>query len=277
VESADQRSRDSAPSERFEALKLLYEENAKVAAVFWEWRHKVMTFFFTVIAALIALAGWGYRHDLGRFDALPLFVAGLLAFVGAGLNVRTGRIVAATYLSGARVESELAGVAGAPGLGDYTIYGSLLRSRVNRAVFLAAAAVIPIMALAQAVQRTITLRPPSEEAAAHLRRAVKSARIVNALWTIGEAALFIWAEFICLRRLEIGSVPFGGTSIVWTALLYGALYVTFLRLGALVDEGDAHGVVAWADRNGAFGRARSSGRPSAPESQTGEPPERPGR
>jgi hypothetical protein len=36
--------------------------------------------------------------------------------------------------------------------------------------YLAAAAVIPIMALAQAVQRTITLRPPTESAAVVMRR-----------------------------------------------------------------------------------------------------------
>lgn len=28
-------------------LSILYEENAKVAAVFWEWRNKLLTYYFT--------------------------------------------------------------------------------------------------------------------------------------------------------------------------------------------------------------------------------------
>jgi hypothetical protein len=43
-----------------ENLNLLYQENAKVAAIFWEWRFKLMASFFAVIAALFALAGWFY-------------------------------------------------------------------------------------------------------------------------------------------------------------------------------------------------------------------------
>ena len=33
---------------------LLYSENARGAVAFWEWRHKVMTRFFTAIAATVA-------------------------------------------------------------------------------------------------------------------------------------------------------------------------------------------------------------------------------
>src|SRR5215213_7024900 len=47
-------------------LSLLYQENAKVAAIFWEWRHKVMTNFFTAIVALFALSGWFYQQQFGR-------------------------------------------------------------------------------------------------------------------------------------------------------------------------------------------------------------------
>ena len=38
----------------------LYEENAKVTAIFWEWRHKVLTHFFGVSGALLAVTGWLY-------------------------------------------------------------------------------------------------------------------------------------------------------------------------------------------------------------------------
>jgi hypothetical protein len=57
-----------------EKLILLYQENAKVAAIFWEWRHKVMTNFFTGMVALFALFGWFYQQlDLRRFLFAPLF------------------------------------------------------------------------------------------------------------------------------------------------------------------------------------------------------------
>ena len=34
---------------------LMYQENAKIVAIFWEWRHKEMTFFFAGIAPPRAL------------------------------------------------------------------------------------------------------------------------------------------------------------------------------------------------------------------------------
>ena len=45
-----------------QALSLLYTENAKVAATFWEWRHKVMERFFTAIAGVV-VGGWWVYHD----------------------------------------------------------------------------------------------------------------------------------------------------------------------------------------------------------------------
>jgi hypothetical protein len=95
---------------------------------------------------------------------------------------------------------------------------------------------------------------------------------VNAVWTAAEAAFFIWAEYICLRQLQTGVPPFGGTRVVWIALLYGALYVTFLRLAERVDEDDVHAFIAWLDRDGALTRSgalRVSLNPSEPASTVG--------
>ena len=65
----------------FETLKLLYEENAKVAAIFWEWRHKIMVSFFAGIAALFALAGWFYQQQqLRTLVSASLFLGSLLSF-----------------------------------------------------------------------------------------------------------------------------------------------------------------------------------------------------
>ena len=53
------------------SLALVYGENAKIAATFWEWRHKVMTHFFTAFAAIVVLAGWFYK-ELKPWLAVPL-------------------------------------------------------------------------------------------------------------------------------------------------------------------------------------------------------------
>src|SRR5687768_3287161 len=46
----------------------IYEENANVAAIFWEWRHKIMTHFFAGMAAITALVSWLYQQ-IGGFSA----------------------------------------------------------------------------------------------------------------------------------------------------------------------------------------------------------------
>ncbi len=130
--------------------------------------------------------------------------------------------------------------------------------------YLASAAVIPIMALVQAVQRTLILRPESEQAEASLKFMLKTARLANVLWTAAEAGFFIWAEFICLRWLEVGHAPLGGSGFVWAALLYGAVYLTMLRLSGLIEEDDIHKFVAWSERRGWLVQPRRR-RPNAPD------------
>jgi heme A synthase len=59
-----------------ENARFLYAENAKVATQFWEWRHKVLTLYFTAITAVAIMTAWMYqRNELRRWIVLPLILA----------------------------------------------------------------------------------------------------------------------------------------------------------------------------------------------------------
>jgi hypothetical protein len=90
-----------------ETWQIAYEETSKVAVSFWEWRHKVMTFFFTGLAGLAVFAGWVYDHGLGSAVlALPLFIGGLGASIAFFLDWRIASILEAVYISGKALEQQ---------------------------------------------------------------------------------------------------------------------------------------------------------------------------
>src|SRR5437016_2050202 len=92
----------------FEKLSLLYQENAKVAAIFWEWRHKVMTQFLTGIGAIFVVAGWLYQQPkLARFLSVPFFLGVVLSTVSLILDWRNGEILRKCYNIGKEIELEL--------------------------------------------------------------------------------------------------------------------------------------------------------------------------
>lgn len=88
-----------------ENLRLIYVENAKVAAVFWDWRHKTLTIFFTGIAGVAVAAAWVANHHPGALVALPLFLGALFSGVAFGLNWRTTSILGECYAIGASLET----------------------------------------------------------------------------------------------------------------------------------------------------------------------------
>lgn len=90
-----------------ERLTLLYQENAKVAAIFWEWRNKIITYFAASIVALFTLAGWLYQQHHGRLISVPLLIGSILSAVLTFLDVRNAEILKATYKCGKDVEIEL--------------------------------------------------------------------------------------------------------------------------------------------------------------------------
>jgi hypothetical protein len=92
----------------FERLSLLYKENARVAAAFWEWQHKTLTIFTAGITALLAIEVWIYNNDFGRYIAIPPGAAALLSWLCMRFTERNRTILNKTYEIGKQLEAEIA-------------------------------------------------------------------------------------------------------------------------------------------------------------------------
>jgi hypothetical protein len=89
-------------------LDHLYQENVKIAAAFWDWRHKLMAFTFTVVSALAAVGTWATTRQVSPFAVAGAFlIASVLSLSTALLNRRTGDIVNKTYAAGAALETAI--------------------------------------------------------------------------------------------------------------------------------------------------------------------------
>ena len=86
----------------------LYDENAKVTAIFWEWRHKVLTHFFGVSGALIAGTGWLYNAstNLRWWHCFPLLLAAIYSIVSYRIDRRHTKILRESYSIAAGIEFE---------------------------------------------------------------------------------------------------------------------------------------------------------------------------
>ena len=91
----------------FERLSLLYQENARVAAAFWEWQHKTLTIFTAGITALLAIEVWIYNNDFGRYVAIPSGAAALLSWLCMRFTERNRAILNRTYEIGTQLEAEI--------------------------------------------------------------------------------------------------------------------------------------------------------------------------
>lgn len=92
----------------FDRLSLLYQENARVAAAFWEWQHKTLTIFTAGITALLAIEVWIYNNDFGRYIAIPPGAAALLSWLCMRFTERNRAILNKTYEIGKQLEAEIA-------------------------------------------------------------------------------------------------------------------------------------------------------------------------
>jgi hypothetical protein len=94
-------------------LGLLYEENAKVVALFLEWRHKVMSRSFAVTGAVFVAAGWLYQQPDGRiWLPVPFLLGAMFSAISLLLDHRNGRILAECFRIGGDLEERLAGQPG---------------------------------------------------------------------------------------------------------------------------------------------------------------------
>lgn len=107
--------------------------------------------------------------------------------------------------------------------------------------YLAAAAVLPVLVLTQTVERNIKVNVPNEQTKQRFDRAVDDAFGLGVAVTVLEAALYVLAEFVCLRHLETGRAPIGAW-IVWVALGEAAFWVIS---GRTITERHARAFAHW--------------------------------
>lgn len=118
-------------SESPEKILLLYTENAKVAATFWEWRHKVMERFFAGLAGIAFAVGWLYGHpELRSLLFIPLLFGAAFSVVSFLMDNVNRKILLGCYATGKDLEQRLG-----PARGPFTQIADSL-NKVNYTVFL---------------------------------------------------------------------------------------------------------------------------------------------
>lgn len=84
-----------------------YVQAIEVAKVFWEWRHKIMTFTFTAVAGSVVGFAWLIDRRVSPLVAdIPLVVAAAVSLVARLLDARVGEVLKDMYNVGSRLEPE---------------------------------------------------------------------------------------------------------------------------------------------------------------------------
>jgi hypothetical protein len=90
--------------------EITYAQTAKVAEIFWEWRHKVITHFFATIGGVLFVAGWFYKEEqLRRWSFVPLLLGAAFAIVSHLLDRVNDHILLACYSLGSHLEQDAFG------------------------------------------------------------------------------------------------------------------------------------------------------------------------
>lgn len=100
---------EPAPAHERETIVLLklYEENARVTAAFWEWRHKVMQLCALTLAGVIGLASWMYEREVRFAIAVPFAFGAAVTFLCWRFDHRVAQILGDTYGRGRALEKRL--------------------------------------------------------------------------------------------------------------------------------------------------------------------------
>jgi hypothetical protein len=94
-------------STALDPLQMLNEENARVAAIFWEWRHKIMLLSVLTLAGVLGIASWLYNEQLVGATAVPFFFGAVIAELCRRFDRRIAEILGECYERGAIAESKV--------------------------------------------------------------------------------------------------------------------------------------------------------------------------
>jgi hypothetical protein len=105
-ESPPSRDDRSVIDKRVLTDEKIYDETAKVIAIFWEWRDKTLSRYFAAISGVIAVAGWLFQQANGIriWQSLPLFASAVFSYISYLLDKRHKKIFLKGYCITANIE-----------------------------------------------------------------------------------------------------------------------------------------------------------------------------
>jgi hypothetical protein len=90
--------------------EILYSENAKVAAIFWDWRHKVLAAFAASFSGVVFVVGWLFQTHQGKpgwWLPIPVGLGSLLAFACYRLDKANMTVLGCCYEVGRELEKRI--------------------------------------------------------------------------------------------------------------------------------------------------------------------------
>jgi hypothetical protein len=87
-------------------FRLFYEENGRVTAVFWEWRHKVIMLCALTLAGVLGIASWLYERNLGDWVAVPFGFGSVIFYLCALFDHRIAQVLTRGYDIGDALEQK---------------------------------------------------------------------------------------------------------------------------------------------------------------------------
>lgn len=89
-------------------IEAAYGQAAKVAEIFWEWRHKVMTRFFAATAGVLVAAGWFYKEpELRAWMFAPLVVGACFSMISHLLDRANTHVLRDCYRLAREIEDKM--------------------------------------------------------------------------------------------------------------------------------------------------------------------------
>ena len=136
----------SPSSDLIASISLLYIENAKVAAIFWEWRHKILERFLAACAAILVACGWMYQHgELRRLLFIPLLIGAIYCIISFLMDRVNAKVLLGCYATGKTLEQHIGQV------GTYTRisddYPQIQFGRFLRVLYVGGAAAFATMSI----------------------------------------------------------------------------------------------------------------------------------